>query len=202
MSDHRSLLIVFYRNPEQGKVKTRLAATVGDGPALRIYEALCDHTLAITRELSFDRAVFYSETIDSNDRWSADRYLKYVQAGDKLGQRMSNAFQLGFQSGYTAICIIGTDCYELTSDIIADAFARLEHFDAVIGPAKDGGYYLLGLKAFYPALFIDKQWGTNTVFDATCKDFEEMGISWHQLAVLRDVDNASDLPPDLKSIID
>jgi len=200
MSKHRCLLIVFYRNPEKGKVQSRLAATIGEGPALRIYEALCDHTLEITREFQFDRAVFYSERIASNDRWLADQYLIFLQTGETLGERMSNAFQLGFRSGYTAICIIGTDCYELTRDIISEAFARLEHFDAVIGPAKDGGYYLLGIKAFHPALFVRKQWGTNTVLDATLKDFEEQGLCCHSLSVLRDVDEASDLPPDLKSI--
>jgi rSAM/selenodomain-associated transferase 1 len=192
---------VFYKNPEPGKVKTRLAATVGEGPALRIYERLCEHTRQITRELSADRALFYSENIDLNDGWPPEQYMKYTQAGKSLGDRMSHAFQSGFGSGYTAICIIGTDCYELTPDIIRQAFARLERFDAVIGPAFDGGYYLLGMTAFHPALFSDKQWSTSSVLGATLADFEALGLSHYKLPQLHDVDQEADIPSDLRYLL-
>ena len=202
MPDHRSLLIVFYKNPQQGKVKTRLAATIGDEPALRIYDRLCDHTLRITRDLPVDKAVFYSETIDTDDRWPSAQYKKHIQSGASLGDRMSHAFQSGFRSGYTAICIIGTDCYELTSAIIRQAFAQLEEFDTVIGPAFDGGYYLLGMKTFHPTLFISKAWSTDSVLDATLADFDALELRYHALPSLNDVDEERDIPADLLYLTD
>jgi len=194
----KSLLIIFYRNPEIGKVKTRLAATVGDERALQIFRKLSFHTKDVTEKLQADKIVFYSDAIDLMDIWSNAAYLKTLQHGDDLGERMKNAFQNAFENGYASVCVIGTDCYELTSEIIDRAFEGLRSADTVIGPARDGGYYLLGMNRLHPEVFDGKAWSTETVFRETIRDFDDAGLTYVILPVLRDVDKAEDLPPDLQ----
>jgi len=192
------LLIIFYRNPELGKVKTRLAATVGDAKALAIYLKLASHTRAITSELDCDRVVYYSDYIDTEDAWPNNDFAKHLQRGSDLGARMEYAFQRAFMDGYERISIIGTDCFELTTKIIANAFESLGTKDTVIGPAVDGGYYLLGMNRFIPELFRGKEWSTNTVCKDTINDFTRLAINYYQLPTLRDVDTESDLPVELR----
>jgi rSAM/selenodomain-associated transferase 1 len=193
-----NLLIIFYRNPVLGKVKTRLARTVGDKRALTIYRQLAKHTALITRNIKTQKAVYYSDHIENEDIWDNLEFQKFAQSGVSLGQRMSNALRAGFTSGHTSICIIGTDCFELTSTIIEDAFEKLQKADAVIGPAADGGYYLLGVNTFQPGLFENKSWSTSSVAAATIEDFVQAGLRFEQLATLRDVDEEKDLPTSLK----
>lgn len=190
----RRLLIIFYRNPIPGKVKTRLAATVGDQKALEIYRALSQHTRTITEKLPAARIVYYTEAIEQNDLWPNGVFKKALQKGAGLGQRMENAFKEGFESGYTSICIIGTDCWELTTETILQAFEALNSADAVIGPARDGGYFLLGMNKLYPELFKDKQWSSGSVFSDTIYDFTSLGLKYVTLEELRDVDTEDDLP--------
>jgi len=194
---HDSLLIIFYRNPVLGKVKTRLAETIGDAQALNVYQKLARHTNDITVHLPIDKAVYYSDSVDAADRWSNDSYQKHLQKGNSLGERMSNAFETSFSSGYQRVCIIGTDCFELSAAIIEEAFNRLPSHDAVIGPATDGGYYLLGMKRFHANIFENKRWSTDSVFAETVNDFKIHRFRYHQLPVLPDVDEEKDLPKGL-----
>jgi rSAM/selenodomain-associated transferase 1 len=194
----KSLLIIFYRNPKPGFVKTRLAATIGDDKAMAIYNRLAHHTREITEGLALDKIVYYSEHIDAGDTWPNDLYLKAIQEGNDLGDRMANAFTEGFRKGYERICIIGTDCLELTSDIISQAYAELQTSDAVIGPALDGGYYLLGMRKFHRNLFLNKQWSTDNIMHETMKDFQLLGLTCTKLPALRDVDTEDDLPDSWK----
>ena len=188
------LLIIFYRNPELGKVKTRLAATVGDAKALAIYYKLASHTRIITTEVDCDRVVYYSDYIDTEDAWSNSDFSKKLQIGSDLGARMENAIEMAFVEGYKRVSIIGTDCIELTTQIIVNAFETLRTKDAVVGPAVDGGYYLLGMNRFIPELFREKEWSTNSVCKDTINDFSRLSINYHQLSMLRDVDTEADLP--------
>jgi rSAM/selenodomain-associated transferase 1 len=193
-SSLKQLLIIFYRNPQLGKVKTRLAAELGDSKALAIYHYLTSHTRTITEALNVHKVVFYSDYIDTEDSWSNAIFMKRLQDGMDLGGKMSNAFQNGFDKGYNSICIIGTDCFELTPSIISSAFEALTFSDAVIGPARDGGYYLLGMNSLYEQLFRNKSWSTDSVFKDTIRDFKAAAIKFHELPVLSDIDKASDLP--------
>lgn len=188
------LLIIFYRNPELGKVKTRLAATMGDERALTIYLKLASHTRSVASEVNCDRVVWYSDFVDTEDNWPNDVFLKERQRGETLGDRMQVAFDRAFQDGYQRACIIGTDCLELTSEILSEAFNKLNTHDAVIGPALDGGYYLLGMKEFHSEFFNKKVWSTNTVFENTVKDFERLKLSFILLPSLADIDEERDLP--------
>lgn len=185
------LLIIFTRNPEFGKVKTRLAKDVGNEAALEIYIFLLKHTAAITKDLSVDKEIFYSEEIINNDLWNNDLYLKKLQQGNDLGEKMQNAFKAGFKNCYSKIIIIGSDMYDLSSGDIEKAFDRLEHHDYVIGPAEDGGYYLLGMKKLKKELFSEKDWGTSTVLSDSLSNLKKE--NYFLLEARNDVDHYSDI---------
>ena len=140
MNDVTDLLIIFTRNPELGKCKTRLASKIGNQPALDIYRFLLDHTVNITEQLNVKKQVYYSEEIWLKDIWNEQRYEKKLQVGTHLGERMKNAFTNGFVNGYERIIIIGSDMYDLSSEDIKNAFNILKKYNFVIGPAEDGGY--------------------------------------------------------------
>lgn len=194
-----SLLIIFYRNPELGKVKTRLAAVIGDAKAFSIYLLLSEHTIRVTEKLPVAKVVYYSDYIDLNDNWSNDTYQKYLQSGNTLGEKMENAFQTCFRKGYKSVCIIGTDCLDLTSDLISEAFRKLRTHDIVLGPAVDGGYYLLGMNYLHASLFKNKKWSTNTVLTDTIHDIKLLGLSYWELETLTDIDEVKDLPAQFRS---
>lgn len=194
----KQLLLIFYRNPELGKVKTRLAKTVGNEKALAIYLQLAEHTRAISQDIPLDKVVYYSHFTDAEDTWPNSSFQKNTQQGSDLGEKMEHAFAEGFKNGYQSICIIGTDCFELTSKIIEQAFDQLKKYDAVIGPANDGGYYLLGAKKAIPELFQNKNWSTDSVAKDTINDFKRLGLSFAKLPPLTDVDEEKDLPLELK----
>lgn len=186
-------IIVFVRNPELGKVKTRLAKTIGNEAALKVYKKLMHHTESVLRSLKTDKIVYYSETIQKSDIWDNTIYIKKLQKGIDLGERMANAFKDSFASGYKNVIIVGSDLLDLNTDIIENAITALNINDAVIGPAEDGGYYLLGMKAFNDNVFKNKNWGTDTIFAETMKDFEVNKIK--VLGSLNDIDYLEDLKP-------
>jgi len=185
-------LLIFTRNLVYGKVKTRLSVTLGNDKALSVYSLLVEHTAKIAKSVDAIRIVYYSEAIADEDTWD-NTYLKTVQQGGDLGKRMANAFNENLKTGTKMVVIIGTDCYELTGGIIADAFAQLEQHDVVIGPALDGGYYLLGMKVFHPELFVDVAWSTPSVLKDTLSRCESLTLNYFLLPVLSDIDEEKDL---------
>lgn len=191
MPKQNNLIIVFTRNPELGKVKTRLAKTVGNQVALNIYKFLLNHTEKTIRSINSDKAIYYSVKIREHDIWSASLYQKYKQEGDDLGIRMLNAFDNAFKNKYHKVVIIGSDLLDLKQEHIDEAFKKLDSHDAVIGPAEDGGYYLLGMKTLYPEVFKNKEWGTETVRKETLKDLQNVKICL--LDELNDIDVYADI---------
>ncbi len=169
----KKALIIFTRNPELGKVKTRLAKSVGDESALEIYKFLLKHTVAITKNLNVDKYVFYSENIHRDDIWDPEIFRKKLQTGTDLGEKMQNAFSELFEMGYEKVLIVGSDIFELGQSDIENAFEVLQTTETVIGPATDGGYYLLGMKERNAALFQNKNWGTSTVLVETLADLRQ-----------------------------
>ena len=185
------ILIIFTRNPELGKVKTRLAKTVGDEKALEIYKFLLQKTNEVSSKVNSDKAVYYSVKVREKDIWSSIFFQKHQQIGGNLGIRMSNAFKNSFNAGYQKALIIGSDLYDLTPQHIENAFHALDTNDAVIGPAEDGGYYLLGMNSLQEKIFLNKNWGTETVRRDTLKDLKDKKV--HLLPVLNDVDIFEDI---------
>ncbi len=190
----KNALIIFTRNPELGKCKTRLAATVGDEAALDIYKFLLKHTVAITSPLRADKFVYYSVKLRSEDLWDPVVYSKKIQHGDDLGVRMENAFKEVFNLGYERAIIIGSDMYDMTANDIDNAFEQLKTDDFVLGPAEDGGYYLLGMKKINSDIFYNKKWGTDTVLSDTLKNLKEEKVA------LLDEKNDVDYYEDIKNI--
>ncbi|MDB5208114.1 MAG: glycosyltransferase [Flavisolibacter sp.] len=189
----KDALIIFVRKPEFGKVKTRIAASVGDSAALTIYKKLLQHTHEVTRPLLLDKFVFYADAIDDNDLWN-DGYFKLIQINGNLGARMKAAFTHLFDKGYNNICIIGSDCYELTIAIIEEAFDLLNGHDVVVGPAKDGGYYLLGMREGVKNVFEGIEWSTDKVLRQTLLQMHAQAYSYVQLEELKDIDTIDDVP--------
>ena len=197
---NKSLLLVFAKNPTLGKVKTRLAKTIGNKKALEIYKALLKKTASVLEELEMDIHLYYSNHIEKNDLFSTVVTQKKIQTGDELGERMVNAFKESFTS-YKKVVIIGTDLWTLESKDIKNAFKALEQHTVVIGPSTDGGYYLLGMTEIIPQIFLDKEWGTPRVLHNTLKDLKS--VKYHLLQEKNDVDTFSDLEeyPTLKACI-
>ncbi|WP_308990923.1 TIGR04282 family arsenosugar biosynthesis glycosyltransferase [Mariniflexile litorale] len=189
----KNALIIFTRNPELGKCKTRLAKSIGDESALYIYKSLLQHTAHVSKEIPVDRFVFYSNSIQKNDIWDATVFRKKLQQGDDLGSKMENAFLELFQMGYEKIIIIGSDLLDLKKETINNAFDALKKHKVVIGPAEDGGYYLLGLSNMYHFIFNNKSWSEPKLLEETLTDLEENNILFTTLETLNDIDTYEDL---------
>lgn len=199
---NKTLVMVFTRNPELGKVKTRLAKTIGNEGALTIYKALLNHTENTIRKVNSDKAVFYSVSINDDDIWNNTIYQKHLQKGNDLGERMKNAFANAFKSGYNKVVIVASDLFDITSDHINEAFKQLDASDVVIGPSPDGGYYLLGMNYLHSQVFEQKEWGTETVLNATLKDMQNIDV--HLLEEINDIDTFDDIKniPELTGLLE
>ncbi len=188
----KNALLIFIKNPIKGQAKTRLAATVGDEEALRIYKELLRHTRQIAQKTTTQRYLFYSHFIDNNDEWSNDSFNKKLQIDGDLGQKMAAGFQEAFNNQLEKVIIIGSDCASLTTDIVENAFKALEKTDFVIGPAEDGGYYLLGMRIFSPSLFENIEWSTPQVFTQTINRIKVLDNTYSLLPTLSDIDYEED----------
>lgn len=186
------LLIVFCKNPLLGQVKTRLAKTLGDEMALAIYLKLINHTQNVVKAVDADVAVYYSDYVDTEDSWN-NAYIKKRQHGKDLGEKMFNAISEGRNMGYASVCLVGTDIYELTPGIIEGAFDKLNKSDVVIGPARDGGYYLIGMTRPDAKVFDISAWSTSSVLEETLLRVQEQGLGYAMLEALGDIDTEEDL---------
>ena len=186
------VLLIFIKNPQKGNVKTRLATDLGDEEALHIYQKLLDYTRRLTLEVTADRILWYSRYIQLNDGWDESSFIKKKQRGETLGQRMKYAFAYVFEEDYKKAVIIGSDCGQLKPGHVEEAYQDLDSNDVVIGPSRDGGYYLLGMNRLLPGLFDEKPWSTDAVLQQTIDDCKEQGYSVHLLDELNDVDTKAD----------
>ena len=186
-------LILFIKNPIPGKAKTRLAASVGDDMALRMYGILCtwmrEQASALGPEAR--RYLYYSQEI-TEDEWPVAKYHKKLQQGADLGDRMKKALAEVFAEGHKKVLIIGSDCPGITTEYLNQAYAQLDVSDVVIGPAADGGYTLLGMRQFTPELFDGVAWSTEDVLQQTLARAEAAGRTLSQLPTLIDVDHLED----------
>lgn len=185
-------LLIFVKNPVLGKVKTRIAATAGNKRALAIYQLLVQHTRQITLPLPCNKWVFYDSFIPIQDAWPYPRYQKHLQNGVNLGQRMHNAFANAFAHHCSKVVIIGSDCLQLHTQHLLTAFEQLADADVVIGPATDGGYYLLGMKQLYAPLFENKPWSNSNLLAETLQNIQQLGLSYFLLPTLSDIDTWED----------
>jgi hypothetical protein len=190
----KELIIVFAKAPALGKVKTRLAKAIGQQKALSVYKKLIGHTFDILQKVPQQKLLAYSgdkKNIELLGNVSAS--LVSQSESENLGERMYDAMAYGFRQSFASICLIGSDIYELTPAIIETAFDLLKRHDLVLGPASDGGYYLIGLHRNYIELFTDISWGTDQVLAQTIQRADKLKLSIALLAELNDIDELEDI---------
>lgn len=185
-----NLLIVFVKNIRFGKVKTRLAKTIGNKEAFEVYKLLVEKTAAAISNLQVDRHIYFSDVV-VDSKWP-DNY-KTTQKGNDLGERMKNAFKDGFDKGYKNIILIGSDLPDISETILNNAFNTLKTNDTVFGPAEDGGYYLVGMKQLYNCIFEHKPWSTSSLLYDTLDEIKSKHITVGLLDTLNDIDTFKDL---------
>ncbi|MBD2541354.1 TIGR04282 family arsenosugar biosynthesis glycosyltransferase [Coleofasciculus sp. FACHB-SPT36] len=195
---NRECLIVFTRYPEPGKAKTRLIPVLGEDGASNLHRQMTEHTLSQVRELQSDRATRVEVYFTGGDQqlmedWLGADIIYQPQGEGDLGQRMKSAFQTAFAAGMEGVAIVGTDCPGLDAKIMAQAFEQLNGHDLVLGPAIDGGYYLIGLRRIIPELFEEINWGTSEVREKTVAIAISLGLAVAYLPPLFDVDRPEDL---------
>lgn len=194
------MLLVFVRAPEPGRVKTRLAAAIGDRAALRVYRRLAEHTLAQARDLAADGVqlrVHYAPpgAGDEVRAWLGEGPAYLPQAEGDLGTRMRKAFARAFADGADQVVIVGSDLPEVSAPLLRRAFELLDGCAAVLGPARDGGYWLLGMRRMIGGVFDGIEWSTPGVLAATLDRLRAADADPALLDTLADVDEVQDLPP-------
>lgn len=191
-------LAVFVRHPEPGKVKSRLAKAYGDLFAAELYGYFVDDLLEALAPGSYHLEIFFTPAereMEIRQRFGV-RFNYSPQEGEWLGDRMEKAFHSCFAKGFAATLLIGSDFPDLTAEVIEQAFHALENGqDAVVGPAFDGGYYLIGFRSatFDPAVFNGMPWGENSVFEKTVNRLHARGYRVHLAPAWHDIDTEKDL---------
>ncbi|MEH1823454.1 MAG: TIGR04282 family arsenosugar biosynthesis glycosyltransferase [Nostoc sp.] len=192
-------LIIFTRYPEPGKTKTRLIPVLGTVGAANLQRQMSEYTIFQVQELqkAIDISVevwFTGGNSQLMEDWLGLDLVYQFQGEGDLGSRMARSLFEAFQSGMEQVIIIGTDCPGVNTQILATAFEKLHAFDLVLGPAIDGGYYLIGLRQPIPELFVNIDWGTDRVFQKTLDIAQKLNLSYASLSPLADVDRPEDLP--------
>jgi rSAM/selenodomain-associated transferase 2/rSAM/selenodomain-associated transferase 1 len=201
--NHRERLIVFTRYPEPGRTKTRLIPHLGAKGAADLQRRMTEHIVSQIRNLTASRPVSIEIRYEGGNQqlmedWLGSNYIYSPQSKGDLGRRMGRAFEAAFVNGAAAAVIIGTDVPGISLEILYQAFNSLQNNDLVMGPADDGGYYLIGLKQSsfnraLPQLMTKISWGSELVLDQSVKIAERMGLKYTLLEKLADVDRPDDL---------
>jgi len=205
MSAPKDVALIFVKQPEAGRVKTRLGRSIGFEKAARLYAHLAGFVWQEIRKYEdCEHWVLFepASALDAIRIWlpDADRYL--VQADGDLGRRLLGAFAAAQDGSRRGVVAVGSDVPRLRASDLAQAFEALRSHDAVIGPADDGGYWLIGLSRSFPEIFKGISWSTSTVAAETIELLEKHGRTYTRLRALRDIDEVSDLDlfPDLLSL--
>lgn len=191
-------LIIFTRYPQPGRAKTRLIPALGAIGAADLHRQMAEHTLTHARHLQVRQSasvqvMFTGGTLEQLQDWLGDGIAYQEQPSGDLGDRLSQAFYAAFAQGDRSVVIIGTDCPDLTAELLQMAFRLLQSHDLVLGPAIDGGYYLVGLRQFIPELFAGIAWSTDAVLKQTMTIADALGLTIATLPTLADVDRPEDL---------
>ena len=197
MEAAKGKILVFARAPIPGQTKTRLIPALGEAGAARLHAELIHRTLAnVTALDNVEVELWCTPEINHHFFVScADTYNVTLrkQLGNDLGERMYSAFKAALKDSSWVI-LIGTDCPELTTDDLKQAMTILRsNADAVLGPATDGGYVLIGLGRAAPSLFTDMPWGSDQIAELTRERLRDLGMRWRELPARNDIDHPGDL---------
>ena len=199
MSDENKdvLILLFVKSPAVGDVKTRLSAEIGSERAAEIYKCFVFDLLSSLQnlEMPFQICFYPSDQFQYLKGWLGSKYNYLPQKGSDLGQRMKNAFINSFENDFKSVVIIGSDSPDLPPDFLHEACDALKSYDVVIGPAEDGGYYLIGFNkdAFYPNAFDTIQWSSDSVFEWTIEVLKQQQLNLYLLPPWYDIDTLEDL---------
>ncbi|MBH8574221.1 TIGR04282 family arsenosugar biosynthesis glycosyltransferase [Nostocaceae cyanobacterium CENA369] len=199
LSNSKQHLIIFTRYPEPGRTKTRLIPALGTVGAANLQRQMTEHTISQVKELQQATNVslevrFTGGNLQLMQNWLGLDLVYQLQGEGDLGLRMARSLFDAFQSEMKQVVIIGTDCPGVNSRILTKAFEQLHSFDLVLGPAIDGGYYLIGLRRFIGELFANIDWGTSQVLQQTVDIAVKLNLLHTYLSLLADVDLPEDLP--------
>jgi uncharacterized protein len=195
----KDCLIIFTRYPQPSQVKTRLIPALGAAGAAALHQRMAEHTLAQARVLRQTKALSIevwftgSSTATQMQEWLGTDVDYHVQPDGDLGDRMASVFKSVFSKGYRAVVIVGTDCPDLNTTLLAQSFSALAQHDLVLGPAIDGGYYLIGLQREAPELFAEIAWSTGEVLAQTLAIAQLLKLTPFLLPCLTDIDVPHDL---------
>jgi rSAM/selenodomain-associated transferase 1 len=188
----KTCVVVFAREPSPSGVKSRLAAGIGAGPASQIYAAILEHTLEVAAN-SGARVVLSLADVPSGS-WVRNLDVSVeVQRGNDLGERMDEAFARRFREGEGRVVMVGSDCPWFSATHVAKASAKLGGADAVLGPATDGGYWLVAQRPPGLAMFTRIPWSSPETMERTRNRISALGGTWHELEELVDIDTVDDL---------
>lgn len=188
---------IFLKLPVAGNVKTRLGMTIGMKKAAEIYKSLAETTIKACKSDNFDILFCiepYSE-LENFKKWLGDGEIYIPQHGNDLGERMFNCFSDAFAMGYDKCAVTGSDIVGLNNEILSQAFAELDKNDCVIGPAVDGGYYMIAFNKgkCEKALFKNMEWSTDKVYNNTISRLTDCGTAYASTMILPDIDTEEDL---------
>jgi uncharacterized protein len=191
----KQLIIIFCRYPESGQTKTRLIRVLGADKAAFLSKKMTEFTINEVRKIpNINYQVYFTGgNINLMKKWLGNDVIYQEQIEGDLGDRMSNAIESNMNKYPDGVMIIGTDCPDLTCDIMEEGLMKLLHNDLVLGKAKDGGYYLMGMANFYPQLFEGISWSTSKVLEQSLKIAKSLNLSVDFLPTLSDIDNPEDL---------
>lgn len=192
----KNALILFAKYPKPGQVKTRLAKKVGEEKAAHVYQRFLFELCEAHQKKDYDLIIAFSPSGKEKafrgllKPYVSDETRFYAQEGDGLGERMYCAFKA--HKKYEKMVLIGSDLSDLKEATVQEAFRLLDQTDVVLGPACDGGYYLIGMKKAFD-IFQGISWSTSSVLKEQLKNIREKKLSYHLLAVRRDIDTMEDL---------
>ena len=188
----KNCLVIFGREPAPGRVKSRLASGIGADAAARIYAATLEHTLEVAKTTGARVVLSLAETPSGSWVKAVDAAVE-IQHGSDLGERLDDAFARRFAEGEKRVVVVGSDCPWFSAMHIAEASAKLGGADAVFGPARDGGYWLVAQRAPGLALFARIPWSSPDTLERTRDRIKILGRTWSELEELIDIDTAEDL---------
>lgn len=194
-------ILLFTRYPQPGKVKTRMIEHLGPQGAAALHVQLTEQVIRkiepALRSKKIQLQIYYCEGSELEMRaWLGDSCSYHCQQGRDLGERMAKAFAESWQQGAGQVLLIGSDCPDIDAVVISCGLKKLRDYDLILGPAADGGYYLIGLRSFaygYKHLFDGITWGTELVLQQTILKAKEVGLRWTLLPQLHDIDRPEDL---------
>jgi len=195
--NHNNCLLLFVKSPIKGQVKTRLAAETSEDFAVELYKCFVEDTISLTENLDVylevcfcpaNRKITFSE-------WLGEQHCYRAQNGNNLGEKLRNAFENAFEEGFANVVAIGSDSPDLPANYLSESFESLAEYDAAIGPANDGGYYLIGFskEGFISEVFDNISWSTDSVFEQTVSILKQHGRKMHLLPLWHDVDTIENL---------